>query len=114
MRREFAVLTSQYPKQPLQHGRDEDEGGTPSHHTAAGIKSHNICFLFLETSIISSSFYLEKKNYLITSVRPLLTPEHGRGGSPDQRNSQVIFTKLLMQPSQNHTCNHDKIIIMFM
>ena len=41
MHRQFAVLTSQYPKQPLQHGRDEDEGGTPSHHTAAGIKSHN-------------------------------------------------------------------------
>ena len=31
------VFISQYPKQPLQHGRDEDEGGTPSHHTAAGI-----------------------------------------------------------------------------
>ena len=37
MHRQFAVLTSQYPKQPLQHGRDEDEGGTPSYHTAAGI-----------------------------------------------------------------------------
>ena len=44
MHREFAcVFISQYPKQPLQHGRDEDEGGTPSHHTAAGIESHNSC-----------------------------------------------------------------------
>ena len=46
------LFISQYPKQPLQHGRDEDEGSTPSHHTAAGIKSHNSCFLFAKPFLL--------------------------------------------------------------
>ena len=55
MHREFAVLTSQYPKQPLQHGRDEDEGGTPSHHTAAGIEIVIILVLFFKTFLADPS-----------------------------------------------------------
>ena len=112
MHRQFAVLTSQYPKQPLQHGRDEDEGGTPPHHTAAGIHRVITLVFFFKTFLADSGWiFRRRKNNLIISVRPLLTPEHGRGGSPDQRNSQVIFTKLLQQSSQNYYCNHDKIII---
>ena len=55
MRREFAVLTSQYPKQPLQHGRDEDEGGTPSHHTAAGIHRVITLVFFFKTFHLADS-----------------------------------------------------------
>ena len=55
MHREFAVLTSQYPKQPLQHGRDEDEGSTPSHHTAAGIEIVIILVLFFKTFLADPS-----------------------------------------------------------
>ena len=54
-----------------------------------------IIVFFFKTFLADSSWtFRRRKNNLIISVRPLLTPEHGRGGSPDQRNSQVIFTKL--------------------
>ena len=54
-----------------------------------------IIVFFFKTFLADSSWtFRRRKNNLIISVRPLLTPEHRRGGSPDQRNSQVIFTKL--------------------
>ena len=53
-----------------------------------------IVVFFFKTFLADYSWSFRRKKNLIISVRPLLTPEHGRGGSPDQRNSQVIFTKL--------------------
>ena len=47
----YLISNIQYPKQPLQHGGNEDEGSSSPDHTATG-KSHDFCDFFVVAVVI--------------------------------------------------------------